>query len=538
MGPARRWLACLGVLASSVAIAPAAMANGRFPRAQYLRELPTDSNRLILSATYGLLSTSDRGKNWYLACERSLFGTLPEPTDEVDPLLELTPSGAILSGSDHALRVSRDGACTFATEMSLPIDPSFPATGKPNDQGAVEDITLERAKGDKAAVALVSRANPDGGTAVFMLYETLDDGVTWQLLGKPIPANMARSVLTVDVAASDANRIYVTGEPRSAVDPGVLIVSEDGGQTWTARSIPGTEDSYGTYIAALSSTDPDSIYVRTDQWLPDDTTQGQLGEDLLHFSNDGGKSWTELLRKQGKLLGFALSPDGSTVLAGYGDPVMPDARNVDKAVLGIYRAPAGTASFERIFQASVTCLTWNPTGVYACASQPDSGFHLGFARDANFDASKPNPFEPLLKLPDVRGPLPWPASNNRDVCLIDWLETLDRAGTCSALGACGDGGVPMSGTPICGVPDGGVGGSGGAGGAPHPDGGGTAGTAGAGGSTIIGEPSDDCGCRMYAASHHPWRGWALLLAGAALVRRRPRIRRSLAAASGPLPLTD
>src|SRR5689334_10521002 len=163
----KRSFAFFAALTGMTALAPSADANGRFPRAQSLKEISGDSNRLILSATYGLLATNDRGKNWYLACERSLFGDIPAMGDEIDPLLEVTPSGAILSGSFHGLRVSRDGACTFATEMALPVDPSFPSTGKPNDKGTVQDITLEGAKGNKAAIALVVKPGATASMPIF-----------------------------------------------------------------------------------------------------------------------------------------------------------------------------------------------------------------------------------------------------------------------------------------------------------------------------------------------------------------------------------
>ena len=520
MRPSARWFAFLVMLGGMTAWAPTAGANGRFPRAQALKELPTDSNRLILSATYGLLATNDRGKNWYLVCERSLFGVAPARTDEVDPLLELTPSGAILSGSIHALRVSRDGACTFATEMALPVDPSFPATGKPNDQGAVQDISLERAKGDQAALALVVRA---GASPTFQIYETLDDAVTWKPLGQPIPSNMARMVVTLDVAPSNPSRIYVTAQPRAGADPDLIIVSDDGGQTWIAHAITGTEESDGSYIAAVSATNPDVVYVRTNRWMPDADTGGELAEDILLLSKDGGKTWTELLRQNGKLMGFALSPDGATVLAGYGDPVVGNGRIVDKAVLGVYRAPADATSFEKIFSASVTCLAWNATGVYACAAQPMAGFQLGFAPNANFDLTNPRPFEPLLKLPDVFGPFPWPANNNKDVCMADWLQAPNGpTSVCSDFGACRDGGVPAASAPVCGATgDGGAGatggaaGSGGAGGGAASDGGGQAGTGGTGGD------GDDCGCRVPGASRGGSRGvWALFAAAWFFARRR------------------
>jgi hypothetical protein len=195
---------------------------------------------------------------------------------------------------------------------------------------------------------------------------------------------------------------------------------------------------------------------------------------------------------------------------------------ITEDVLGIYRAPAGTATFEHIFRASVTCLTCNTTGVYACASQRDDGFHFGFARDANFDLTKPSPLELLLKLPDVFGPLPWAPRNSGDVCLQDWVESLNGPALCRPLGACRDSGVPMASSPVCGDGRGGAGGGtagrAGSGGAPAEDGGGRGGAAGIGGSPY---PGDSCDCNVPGAPAGRVVGaGAALLAAAALVKRR------------------
>jgi MYXO-CTERM domain-containing protein len=309
----------------------------------------------------------------------------------------------------------------------------------------------------------------------------------------------------------------------------VVVASTDGGETWTSSDIPDSADSNGSYIAAVSATDPNAIYVRTNVWIAD---QGaELGEDRLHYSSDGGKTWTELLRKQGKLMGFALSPDGKTVLAGYGDPAEPDGRQVEDADLGLYKADAGTANFTKINADSISCLTWNATGLYACTKQDRDGFHLGFAQNANFDLSNKDPFERLLSLPNVRGPLPWEPGKGESVCKTDWLGKLpDIPAGCALFGACADGGLPSD-PPICtgdspegGAGNGGTGGTGGsgaAGGAGARDGGGTAGTGGTAGNVGEDGPMDDCGCRVPGASRKSVAGaWAMVIAAALFARRR------------------
>ena len=70
--------------------------------------------------------------------------------------------------------------------------------------------------------------------------------------------------------------------------------------------------------------------------VPVDSAE-DLANDALLYSSDGGATWKELLRQNAKLLGFALSPDGTAILAGYGDPV-ESGYYVDSTVTGAYLA--------------------------------------------------------------------------------------------------------------------------------------------------------------------------------------------------------
>jgi len=523
IGRSTRWLAMAAAGMAIGSFTAAAAANGRYPRGQYLKEAAGDPNSLVLSATYGLLVTADRGKNWYLVCERGLFGRLPGQLDVIETWLEQTASGVLLAASDKALRVSRDRGCSFTTETALPVDWNWFDSTRTKDKGHVADLTSEKAKGEKAVLALVADVN--GPQTGFQIYETLDDADTWKPLGNPIPPTTLGSGITLDVAPSDANRIYVSG--RGKQGPMVVVASTDGGQTWSSAEVPDTADSYGTYIAAVSPSDPNVLYVRTDIWLPE---QEEFGEDRLHHSNDGGKTWTEILRKRAKLMGFALSPDGKTVLAGYGDPAEASGRQVEDADVGIYRADAGSANFTKIYDGSISCLTWNATGLYVCTKQDRDGFHLGFAPNASFDLGNKDALQRLLTLPNVRGPLPRAAGSGESVCKGDWIGMPpDMPGACGIFGACGDGGIPTSGPALCGTTGGGAGsggasGAGGGGGTPGPDGGGRGGAGSDG--TVVGDKESSCSCSLPSTGQGKAYGaWGLILAaiGAAIRagRRRP-----------------
>ncbi|HMI89612.1 MAG TPA: hypothetical protein VK550_36310, partial [Polyangiaceae bacterium] len=380
IGQRRRCLHSLAAAAMVLTMAGAGAANGRFPRAQYLKESATDPSALVLSATYGLLVTNDRGKNWYLVCESGLFGNQPDDGDWIDPFLELTPAGQIFSGSNHAVRTSTDRACSFSTVAGLPVDWRWYDRTKTSDKASVFDLSLEPVVGDNAVVALVSSLEPSGFE--HRIFESLDNGATWVPLGsKPIAAPITQAA-TVDVDPTDPKRLYVTGRGQTSIS--IFAWSLDRGETWSSSEIPGTEDVDNSYIAAISPTDPNKIWVRSSRWLLDPDVGADIGEDSLAYSSDAGKTWTEILRKRAKLMGFALSPNGETVLAGYGDTNDPSGRHVDDADMGVYEASAGSAAFVKVFDASVTCLTWNKTGIYVCGSQDRDHFHLGFATNPSF----------------------------------------------------------------------------------------------------------------------------------------------------------
>jgi photosystem II stability/assembly factor-like uncharacterized protein len=97
------------------------LANGRFPRAERLIESPTDSNKLYLAATYGLLFTTDRGCNWYHVCEAA-FSFQTGYTG--DPIFSLTGDGSLLVGTQARLSLSTDNGCDWKQTLVSPASPT------------------------------------------------------------------------------------------------------------------------------------------------------------------------------------------------------------------------------------------------------------------------------------------------------------------------------------------------------------------------------------------------------------------------------
>jgi MYXO-CTERM domain-containing protein len=519
----RRKNAWLGGLAALLVSAPL-LANGRFPEAQKLIEDPRDPNRLLLAGTYGILVSKDRGQNWYYLCEEAFALELIEG----DPLLELLPNGEMLAGLIATLNRSSDCGCTWSTRLAQ------------TEPVVLRDMTVEKA-GDRAAIALTRDigANPE----VFTLHESKDAGQSWTKLAD-LPADVEEA-FTVDSAPSDSARIYVSTLMKSGM--GALLVSTNRGMSWQTRAFAGADINNQAYIAAVHPTKPDTVFIRTNGW--DDQS---LANDALFYTDDAGQSFVELIRHAGKLFGFALSPDGNTVLAGYGDPYQA-ASFVNPEELGIYKAPVGQTSFTKIFEGAISCLSWTSRGLYACHAEghPDFtvDFALGFAANADFTLTTASPMTPLMKLKDVRGPLGCAAA----ACANTWSMPSDLGpAVCEQLNAQCNG--PAGSTePPCGAgsPAGGAGGSGGTGGTGAAGSGGTAATGGnagsgadgggiggrggatqgSGGAGATGGPAASgggdggCGCRV--SSDSPPGFWAMLGALSLFsFARRKKARRS------------
>jgi hypothetical protein len=489
MHPPRLALACLA-LGAVLAPAPA-YGNGRFPRAERLLEQGGDPEKLVLSATYGLLVTNDRGAEWRHVCELGFAFAVAE----IDPLVGVFPDGSMLVKGSRSLNRAPPPYCSF--------EPMLGGMGT----DTVVDFSLDATTPNR--VVALSMERGDGGGVVNRLYESLDSGRTFTPFGRPLPEELVTFGITLDLAPSNPPRLYATATGRDVA--GIFARSDDDGESFSTTVLP-VETEENPYIAAVDPANVDVLYVRTDLWAPNDEGIYEANDALL-YSDDGGASFREIFRARGKLFGFALSPDGSEVLIGYGDPVDP-ARVVDPAVLGIYRASTTDLAFTKIYEGSVSCLAWTANGLYACTSQGERGFALGIAPSSDFDLGVAEPFAPLLDLREVRGPVECAACTTTGACEESWPTT------CALFGSC-DAGAPTNGT---GGTDcsGGTGTSGGS----SPGGASGAGGRETGGAQGPEKTDGSCGCR--AAGLGPgrtaltWFGLLVAALGCPFLRRSRR----------------
>ncbi len=451
-----------------------ARANGRFPRAEQLIERGGNPERLVLSATYGLLVSDDGGGQWRHVCELGYAFAIAE----IDPLVGVFSDDSMIVQGTRSLNRAPPPYCAFEPVLG----------GMGTD--TVADFALDRGAPDRVLALYMTRG--ETGLTENHLFESIDAGRTFAEVGMPLPEDDIAFGVTLDIAPSDAARLYVTATGRDGAT--LFVRSDDAGATWSTSALAAAQDEYA-YIAAVHPTNPDVVFVRTDLWAVNDEGIEQANDALL-YSDDGGASFRELVRKAGKLLGFALSPDASQVLVAYGDPVDP-ARSVDESVLGIYRANTADFAFTKIYEGPISCLSWTGRGLYACVSQSQHGYALGVAPNADFELGGPDPFMPLLDLRTVR-PLDCPACTSGSACSETWPDT------CALFGSCDAGApAPGSGGSECGGTGGASSGASGAAGASgRANGGATNGGATSGGATSGGAANNhesdlngSCGCR-------------------------------------------
>ena len=479
----RALVGLLAALGASVAAERTAHANGAFPLANQLLANPSDATELVMRGNFGLVVSRDGGESWGWLCEKGMG------YENIEPPMAVLESGVVLLALSTGISRSDASWCDFGLASGI--------------SASVVDLSIERAT-PEAAVAL----SLDLETMVSQVWESTDDGQSWSALGDAFPDFEAT---TLDVAATDSDRIYVSGRSVPG-GKGTLLRSDDHGASWTSFEIPSLIASL-PYIAALHPDDPDTVYVRRN---------GSPG--TLWVTRDGGESFTMALRLNGPMKAFALSPDGNTALAG----------NLSD---GLHRADTESLSFERIACAGVQCLSWNEDGLFSCGDLLVNGYLIGKSTDTG------ETFDSVLLPSCLTGPLECGDTTSTAMCAADWptvrmnlspTECADDPGAipvstaCFQTGGAGGAGGMTTGPDSAGSAgdDAGAGGDAGAGVTT------TAGAAGelssSGGMPPASEepllPGGGCSCALGSRREDSWI--CILLAAGAL-RRRARRRAAL-----------
>jgi hypothetical protein len=329
----------------------AAHANGRLPGATGLAINPADERQMLLGLSYGLALTRDGGASWTWMCEQQIEGN----GSDVDPSIAVTSDGTlvVLSLTNGGVLVSRDDGCSFERPMG-------PLQG---NRGV--DLTLDPSRSGHV-LALMSTIIEvvDAGYPRFrnFLAHSLDHGRSWEVLAE-LPDDL--SAETVEIAAADANRIYVSGTASADPLQGIVERSDDGGLSWTRTTVRLPHGSGSLFLSGIHPTDPDRLWFR----VPGRGDVYGLLPARLWLSSDGAASFDQVADTQAGMLGFAVSPDGDRV--AFGGPTD-----------GLFVAPSdASAAPTKVSDLRVHCLRWNSSGLYVCAGEPTDPYSLGYAAE-------------------------------------------------------------------------------------------------------------------------------------------------------------
>ena len=445
-----------GLFAGLVGAARFAHANGALPSVDQLLVDPTSPDHLYLRATFGLLRSFDSGQSWDWLCEGGMGYV------DLQPPMAVLPGGTVLLAIPEGVSRGDPSGCDFQRAGGI-------------DANVIDLARIAAEPGSAVAVSI-------SGT-VSQLWRTDDDGRSFAALGEPIEGLIAT---TVDVAPSNPKVIYLSG---LANTQGVLLRSSDGGKTFERFAVPNTTTGRRPYIAAVNPSDAGTVYVRL------------VGVNVsLEVTRDGGRSFSTVLQTTTAVQGFALSPDGKTVLASNGYD-------------GMFRASTDDYVFEKIACGGRACLNWSDAGLFGCGDDGLDGYVVGRSDD---DGAT---FARVIDLGCVNGP---PACADGTsvgaACPAAWPLVEQQIGA----GAC----MPRDVPPYTGCfggagetdATGATGGTGGGTGA------GAGGRAGAGGSKTAAprDGADSGGGCSTAGRDTPGALATLVLALGALVRRRPR----------------
>jgi hypothetical protein len=419
MGGIGRRQTAAALAAAFVLVARSAGANGRFPESNQIIFAPHDPTLIVARTTYAILPSRDNGQTWSYLCEDALG--LPQGSSQ-DPELGIMANGALVAalyspstGLDLSTNLGCDWSCIG---------------GSLSGQGIADVVVRPDAPDVVLALATARQPADAGGGIVTQVFESNDDGAHWVAIGAPLDPTVI--VQTIDVAASDPHRIYVSATRGfSSSRTASLFVSTDDGAHWTERALaqfdPTTEDSI--FIGAVDPADPDRVYIRSSSVLTG-------GQSRLFLTPDQGQSFQvamhfdvppqSVLAITGEILGFALSPDGSKVYVGTKEA-------------GLFVAKKADMKFVMTSPVHVQCLATRGRELWAC-SDAVSGFVVGMSTNdgATFTAklsSITGLAGTIACAPSAGGPLGCGATANASQCgdaFRTFCQTDDPSGMCSS----------------------------------------------------------------------------------------------------------
>jgi hypothetical protein len=374
-----KWMFGALLLSALVTRSQSASANGRFPESNQVVFDPSDPGHLLVRTTFGLLESRDGGGTFSWTCEGAF-----DISGEADPMLAITASGAQVVATFTGVRRSDDG-CSYEAPAEL--------AGQ-----LVPDLALDPS--DPRRLLAFRTESLGGGRFQSALVRSEDEGRTWVALQPPLPSELLP--LSVDFAASDSERLYLSARQGSASNyASVLLRSDDGGRSFESFDIPETDQQRLAFVAGVDPTDADRVFVRVDD---------PLGTRVL-VSSDAGLRFQDLFRASARLPGFAIARDGSEVaLGGPSD--------------GLWVSAPDGSGLEQRSSVAPSCLGYGPDGLYACSDATELGTLLLRSHDGGVS------FETLVTFDSLCGTTACGVTTDvARACRAEWDNLAPALGT-------------------------------------------------------------------------------------------------------------
>jgi hypothetical protein len=383
------------------ASAQAAHANGRPPGTIDVK-VRSGGTEIAAATSFGLVVSENDGTTWRWVCEANVgYG------GTYDPDYEWSSTGKLLATSAESLRTSSD-RCAYD------LLPGLLLSGQ-----NYRYISATTFGPDGALYAAASDDND--GMLGSKIYRSTNEGMTFPQVSTAAPAFKRYDAWqSIEVAPSDATRVYIAGIRAAANQPRVFLLyrSNDAAATFTPMTLTGITglEPPGMQliqIAGVSYTNPNVLYVRV-------TRDGGTMGDGIYRSADGGASWTKVLSKP-DVIAFVVRRNGDVLAA-------TPTEGAFKSTDGINFTPLAGAPH-------LNCLTERADGtLFGCTQNYGTGAdNAGVMKSTDGIA-----WTSLLRYQDIEGPKACAVGTpQKDECEIEeWCGIREQLGIASTVINC------------------------------------------------------------------------------------------------------